>query len=136
MHRIDKAHYSQLLREACRMDHATPGVEICGLLVNTGHHLTFVQTRNILRRPGGFALSPVDVRRIVAAAAILGQEVVGTFHSHPAAPATPGKSDIEHAVDDSLMFLFDCIGKEGRLWKIKKGRARPLRVDFLDKQTS
>jgi hypothetical protein len=28
------------------------------------------------------------------------------------------------------MFLFDCNGKGGRLWKIRGGRAHPLRYGF------
>ncbi len=43
----------------------------------------------------------------------------------------PSKSDIQNAVDDSLMFIFDCIGKEGRLWRIKKCKANPLTFRFL-----
>ena len=33
---------------------------------------------------------------------------MGTFHSHPLGEAKPGKSDIQNAVDDSLMFIFGC----------------------------
>jgi desampylase len=132
MHIFDEVQYRQLLREARDVARRRPGAEICGLLVHTGYHIAFAQTRNISRRAGGFVLSPSDVRKIVAAAKILGQEVVGTFHSHPAALATPGDSDIEHAVDDSLMFIFDCVGSEGRLWKIRRGRARSVKFGFFD----
>jgi proteasome lid subunit RPN8/RPN11 len=132
MHLFDETQYRKLLQEACTVARRRAGAEICGLLVHTGCHHAFVRTRNISRRAGGFVLSPSDVRRIVTAAKTLGQEVVGTFHSHPAALATPGNSDIKHAVDDSLMFIFDCIGKKGRLWKIHKGRAQSLKFSFLD----
>jgi desampylase len=132
MHLFDEAQYRKLLREARDVARLRAGTEICGLLVHTGYHLAFARTRNISRREGGFVLSPPDVRQIVSAAKILGQEVVGTFHSHPTALATPGGSDIEHAVDDSLMFIFDCIGGEGRLWKIRSGRARSMKFSFLD----
>jgi len=131
MHFFDKAQYSKLLREARYAACQKAGAEICGLIINTGYHLAFVQTRNASRRAGGFVLSSPDVRRIVAATQSLGQEVVGTFHSHPAALPAPGDSDIRHAVDDSLMFIFDCIGRKGRLWKIKKGRARSIKFRFL-----
>ena len=67
-----------------------------------------------------------------AAAKVLGQEVVGTFHSHPLGVAEPGQSDIDHAVDDSLMFVFDCLGRVGRLWRIKGGKACSLKFDFLN----
>ena len=130
MHRLDKTHYAKLLRQACRSAREAAGTEICGLIVDTGFHLSFVQTRNVSRRVGSFVLSRPDVRRIVAAAKILGQEVVGTFHSHPVGVPTPGRTDIVHAVDDSLMFIFDCTERKGCLWRINAGRARPLPFNF------
>ena len=126
MRAFSKSEFSSFLREARRAHRETPGTEICGLIVDTGSHLSLVQTRNVSRRPGSFVLSRPDVRRVVADAKISGQEVVGTFHSHPAAPAIPGESDIANAVDDSLMLIFDCIARCGRLWSIRSGRAREL----------
>jgi len=130
MHMFDKVHYSKFLRQACRSARENAGKEACGLLVDSGYHLSFVQTRNVSPRAGSFILSGPDVRRIVAAAKILGQEIVGTFHSHPVGVAIPSRTDIAHAVDDSLMFIFDCMDRKGCLWKIKGGRARPLRFRF------
>jgi len=129
-HIFDKVQFNKFLREARCSARKVAGTEICGLIIDTGRQLSFIPTRNVSSRVGSFVLSSLDVRRIAAATKILGQEVVGTFHSHPIAAATPGKSDIENAVDDSLMFIFDCIGREGRLWKIKNGKARPLKFDF------
>ena len=131
MHIFDKTSYSQLLQKARRSTREIAGTEICGLIVDMGYHLSFVSMRNVASHVGSFVLSCSDVRRVVAAAKILGQEIVGTFHSHPVAPAKPGKSDIQNAVDDSLMLIFDCIGKEGRLWRIKKRKANPLTFRFL-----
>src|ERR1041384_5756451 len=136
MHLVGKSQYNQMRRAACRAARAIPGTDICGLLVDTGHHLSFVQTRNASRRVGSFVLSRPDVRRIVAAVKVLGQEIVGTFHSHPAAGTTPGRADIAHAVDDSLMFIFDCIGSCGHLWKIKGGKARQVDFSFLQRTTT
>ncbi len=126
MHTFGKSQFTGFLQEACRNARAVPGAEICGMIVDTGFHLSLVQVRNVSRRVGSFILSRPDVRRIVAATRILEQEVVGTFHSHPAAPAVPGKSDITNAVDDSLMLIFECTARCGRLWRIRGGRAREL----------
>ncbi|HEY5741519.1 MAG TPA: Mov34/MPN/PAD-1 family protein [Terrimicrobiaceae bacterium] len=117
MRTFSKAQFSHFLREACRAHRAVPGTEICGLIVDTGFYLSLVETRNISRRVGAFVLSVSDTRRIVAAVRTLKQEVVGTFHSHPLALAIPGRSDIANAVDDSLMLIFDCIARCGRLWR-------------------
>jgi [CysO sulfur-carrier protein]-S-L-cysteine hydrolase len=133
MRMLLKSEFARLLRAAVRASRQRPGTEICGLLIDTGRHLRFVQTRNICRRRGGFAFSAPEVRRLVAAISSSGQEVVGTFHSHPVGLPSPGPSDVEHAVDDSLMFLFDCIGRRGRLWRIREGRAQPLRFGFAQR---
>ena len=101
------------------------------MLVDTGYMLSFVSVRNVSRRGGSFMFSRTDVRRISAAAAVLGQEIVGTFHSHPLAEAKPGISDIQNAVDDSLMFIFDCTEKKGRLWRVRRRRIRELKFRLL-----
>jgi proteasome lid subunit RPN8/RPN11 len=115
MHRFDKTHYAKFLRQACRSARETAGTEICGLLIDAGHHLAFVPTRNVSRSLGSFVLSRHDVRKVVAAAKTLGQQIVGTFHSHPIGVATPSRTDIMHAVDDSLMFYLRLHGQEGIL---------------------
>lgn len=131
MHLFNKTNYSKFLRQACRSASETAGAEICGLIIDTGCHHSFVSTRNVSPQLGNFILSRPDVRRIVAAAKILGQEIVGTFHSHPVGIATPSKTDIENAVNDSLMFIFDCTDRTGYLWKIKDGRARSISFGFF-----
>jgi proteasome lid subunit RPN8/RPN11 len=133
MHMLLKSEFARLLREAVCVSQQRPGTEICGLLIDTGSRLRFVQTHNACRRPGSFAFSAPEVRRVIAAVSSSGQEVVGTFHSHPVGLPSPGPFDIENAVDDSLMFLFDCIDRGGRLWRIRKGRAHPLRYGFVQR---
>ncbi len=98
MHMLLRSEFARLLREATRL--SRQGTEICGLLIDTGRHLRFLQTRNISPRRGGFAFSPREVRRVVAELKTSGHEVVGTFHSHPVGLPAPGPSDIENAVDD------------------------------------
>src|SRR5207249_12263339 len=106
MHLILKSQVNRLLRAARRPFSAAPGSEICGLLIDTGAHLLFIQTRNASARAGSFVFSHPEVRRIVGATKVFGQKVVGTFHSHPVGLPIPGQSDIRHAVEDSLMFIF------------------------------
>ena len=136
MHLFLKPQFDRILREARRGARAIPGTEICGLLVDTGGFLSFVQTHNVSRRAGSFALSRPEVRHIVAAVKVLGQEIVGTFHSHPGGEPIPGPSDIRYAVDDSLMFIFDCIGNEGQLWRIKRGRTHRMPFGFISTTSS
>ena len=131
MYFFDKSQYQKLLRKACNVARQNSGMEICGLIIHTDFHLKFVQTRNVSRKAGCFIFSKFDVRKIVTATKILNQEVVGTFHSHPTGLAVPGHSDIKYAVDNSLMFIFDCISKKGKLWRIHKGQARNMKFDFV-----
>ncbi len=127
MFQISKSQYRQLLGKARHISHR----EICGLLVDTGYFLSFVETTNASKRNGSFLFRAREIRNVVNAAKILQQEIVGTFHSHPFSEAKPGPRDIENAVDDSLMFIFDCIGRSGRLWRIKGGKAREVKWKFM-----
>jgi proteasome lid subunit RPN8/RPN11 len=129
MFRLELGEYHSVLEDACHQ--ARTGREICGLLIHTGYHLKLIPIRNVAARTGAFQLSRLEVRRAVAASETLRQEVVGTYHSHLLSTATPGTSDIANAVDDSLMFIFDCFGRKGRLWRIRDGKARPLRISYL-----
>jgi proteasome lid subunit RPN8/RPN11 len=131
MHRLLKAQYEGFLQSARRTDRNYGGKEICGLIIDTGYFLSLVEVRNISRRAYSFRTSPKDVRKIAKAAEITAQEIVGTFHSHPVSIAKPGPSDIRHAVDDSLMLIFDCMGGTAKLWKIKHFKARELRYVLL-----
>ena len=126
---IDRREYRKQLSEA--RAHAKENREICGLLIDTGMHISMVRVRNVARRHCGFKLSVQDVRRIERAVKVLGQEIIGTFHSHPYSDDSPGESDIAGTLDDSLMFVFDCIGKTGSLWKTKNGKVRKLKFAFL-----
>jgi proteasome lid subunit RPN8/RPN11 len=97
-------------------------------MVDNGHCLELVECRNKARRAGSFCFYSREVRAIVKSAQRLSHEIVGTFHSHPLSPGIPGESDIESAVDDSLMLVIDCPRKKARLWHIQGKRARELRL--------
>jgi proteasome lid subunit RPN8/RPN11 len=100
--------------------------EVVGLLIDNGFFLELVECRNKSRRAGSFSFYYVDIRSKVAAAERLGHEVVGTFHSHPAGLAKPGEGDVTNAVDNSLMLIIDCTGREAALWRIKNGKTRKM----------
>lgn len=123
------------LREVLRLavETAEPGGrEICGVIVDSGHCLELVRTRNKARQPGSFALSPVRVKKIRRAARKLGHRVVGAFHSHPVSEAEPGPSDIRGARRGELMLILSCWDREARLWRIGKGRAHPVRLECVE----
>jgi proteasome lid subunit RPN8/RPN11 len=128
--KIIKIDLSRTVREAKRAAR-NDGKEICGLLIHNGHFIELMRTINISENSGKFEFDVKQVRAIKRAADLLGHEIVGTFHSHPVSEARPGPGDIEGAVDDSLMLIVDCMGDEARLWKIKDGQARRMRMEII-----
>ncbi len=110
-----------------RADHK----EVCGLLVDNGFFLQMLEVRNVSRKPGSFILSLSDARELERAASLLGNKVVGSFHSHVFGIAKPGKTDIQGARDGEIMLIIDTLDREAKLWQIKNGRARELRLEFL-----
>jgi len=107
------------------------GKEIAGLIVDNGYYLELVICRDKSRRTGDFSFYHEEIRSIVAAAKRLGHDVVGTFHSHPAALAEPGDSDVASAQNGSLMLIIDCLSREVALWRVKDNRARKLPLQLL-----
>jgi len=108
------------------------GHEICGLLINNGRFLEILETKNVCSEGGHFQFNEKQIIKIKKAVKEIGHEIVGTFHSHPAGVAKPGSGDIDNAVDDSLMLVIDCIGKEARMLRVACDAPRPCnpRTDY------
>jgi len=105
--------------------------ELCGLLVETGHFLTLVRVRNTSRRKGSFALRRGRWSQIERAARTIGAAVVGTYHSHVASDARPGDGDIRGAYSGDFMLILDTVDRTARLWRIRKGRAYPVKFELV-----
>jgi proteasome lid subunit RPN8/RPN11 len=98
MLRIDTAVVDEIRRQGER---AYPA-ECCGVLVGIAGEmkevLRLISTTN--RRtddPHRYLIAPDDLRRIEAELRLLGQEVLGCYHSHPDHPAVPSAFDVEQA---------------------------------------
>jgi proteasome lid subunit RPN8/RPN11 len=123
---------SQLEREIQdAVDRAEDLQEICGLLFDNGEYLDLVRCTNVSKSPASFELSPAQVERIVRERRSKGRQLVGTFHSHVASEAKPGKSDIRCALG-ALMLIIDVCDESGRLWRICEGQAEELKLTLLD----
>jgi proteasome lid subunit RPN8/RPN11 len=109
---------------------ATDLREVCGLLVDHGGLVVFVETRNKSRRGGSFWIHPADWKNVERAAGVLGSRVVGTFHSHLASEPVPGPRDIQGAPSGHAMVIVDATTGELRAWRIRKGRPYRLRHRF------
>jgi proteasome lid subunit RPN8/RPN11 len=125
-YRVVGAQLSQVGRRA-RGEARLRQREVAGVLVGRDGIIQLVPLRNVSRRRGSFALLKSDIQATARAARRLLGNVLGTFHSHIASDATPGPRDIREASDGSLMLIYDTIGQEWRLWRIRKGRPYPMR---------
>ena len=102
------------------------GREICGLLIYNGYFVQLVEVSNKIKCGGGFAFYAPEIRRIQKATNSLGNEIIGTFHSHPAYINVPSESDIANTLDDSYMLIIDVLDKKIGFWYIKDGKAKEV----------
>ena len=129
-HRLIGAQLSQLGRRA-RSEARSTQREVAGVLVGRDGIIQLVPLRNVSRRRGSFALLKSDIRAAARAARRLLGDLVGTFHSHIVSDARPGPRDIREAGDGSLMLIYDTIGQEWRLWRIRRGRSYAVRFTVV-----
>jgi proteasome lid subunit RPN8/RPN11 len=127
--KILRRSYAEMLKLA--RHEAKEDKEICGFLIDNGYFLQLQLAQNASEKEGSFSYSKKEVREFMKCTKMLGLEIVGTFHSHPISEAIPGPNDVKYALDDSLMLIFDCIGKEGKLWYIKDGRSRKRDIELI-----
>ena len=102
--------------------------EGCGLLVGRrAGDISYVEymaaTKNVYEGPRRtrYSIDPIEYLRIEEKALSEGREVVGIFHSHPDAPASPSQYDVEHAVPGlSYVILSVRLGepREIKCWKL------------------
>src|SRR5436190_1622425 len=104
-HRFLKPQFSTIQTKA-KFAALRKGEEICGLILFNGYFFELLQVRNKSKRAGGFSFYFREIREIKKMARLFHHEIVGTFHSHPAGVATPGRSDVSNAVNDSIMLIY------------------------------
>lgn len=107
------------------------GTEICGLLIDNGYFIEIVSVNNKNKVGGGFEFYVNEVKFIEKAVTKLNHEIIGTFHSHPTYIAKPGTSDIENAVNDSLMLIIDVMDKKTALWHIIDKKIKKRKFELL-----
>jgi proteasome lid subunit RPN8/RPN11 len=128
--RFSREQFEQIIERAT-ITAEDGGREICGLLIYNGAVIDIRETKNTLDCGGGFVFDPLEIRAIEDDAEVKGHEVLGAFHSHPLAGPMPGQSDIEHALDDSIMLVIDCGDKEAKLWYILDQQKYELEFELI-----
>lgn len=129
--KIIKTELTRVIRKA-RRTARNDGMEIAGLLIDNGHFLEILETKNTSKKGGHFQFDEKQIKAIEKAVKVLGHEIVGSFHSHPAYIARPGEGDLKGAVDDELMLIIDCMDSEALLWRIKNGKARQVSMQIIE----
>jgi proteasome lid subunit RPN8/RPN11 len=104
--------------------------EACGLLVGRGREVRrSVRARNAAASPARYEVDPHDHFAAIRGARADGLEVIGAYHSHPAAPAEPSPTDREHAFED-FVFVIAALqpSPHARAWTLEAGNfaERPL----------
>jgi proteasome lid subunit RPN8/RPN11 len=95
--------------------------ECCGLLLGTADAIdASVRARNLADdRQRRYRIDPRDHFSAIRKARLLGLEVVGAYHSHPASSAIPSDTDRAEAFD---AFVFVIVGpSETRAWRLSSG---------------
>ena len=124
VYRISGSELQKLRTLAERKQKSRQG-EVCGLIVSDdGVRLRLVFLPNRASRPGQFLIKGLDYDSAKERVTRQGEDIVGTFHSHPISEAIPGARDIKNAVPGSLMLIYDVCGREVKLWEIRKSRSR------------
>lgn len=107
--------------------------ECCGLLLGTSSRIeASCRARNEFGSPHRYRIQPDDHFAAIRAARARGLDVIGAYHSHPASPPVPSRTDIEEAIAGP--FLYVIAGREDdgqpgiRAWRLTDGNFVPVRL--------
>ncbi len=90
--------------------------EACGLLGGIGNRVfAVVPVTNILRSVTRYRMEPGEQLRAFQQLEAEGMDLIGIYHSHPAGPAQPSKTDIAEAYYPDAAYLIWSMNIEG--WK-------------------
>jgi proteasome lid subunit RPN8/RPN11 len=107
--------------------------ECCGLLVGSqGLIDESVATRNIVASVTRYEVDPREHIALVRRLRGTDREVVGTYHSHPASPATPSPTDIAQAFYPEFVYLIISLVRpqdpDIRVYRIRSGNVETVEL--------
>lgn len=106
--------------------------ECCGVLAGRDGRVERVRpVPNADRSPYTFRMDPHELLRAYQEADADGLEVVGYYHSHPATPAVPSRTDVARAVDPFAVYVIVSLASdppEVRAYRIADGSYRELEL--------
>ncbi len=80
---------------------------------------------NIHRSPFSYQMDPAELLRAFREMEAMGLELVGIYHSHPAAPAYPSKTDVARAYYPEAVYVIVSLQEDPpviRAFRIQDGR--------------
>ena len=97
---------------------ASPGVEVCGLLLGHDDRIQEARScRNVAADPARtFEIDPVALLAAHRAARKGGPAILGCYHSHPTGIGVPSACDADSAMGDGAVWLITA-GDEIRAWR-------------------
>jgi proteasome lid subunit RPN8/RPN11 len=108
--------------------------EACGLLGGRANKVYVVAPiTNALRSSFRYLMDPVEQLSVFEHFESQGLELIGIYHSHPAGPAQPSKTDIEEAYYPESAYLIwsEASGKwECHAFRIKDGAFHELEINL------
>lgn len=92
--------------------------ECCGLIegsreFETARALAIHPTRNVAKTPDRFEIDPAEHIRLLRAARMAGNSIIGCYHSHPNGSSDLSAADRENATDEDFVWLIAATGPEG-----------------------
>jgi proteasome lid subunit RPN8/RPN11 len=106
--------------------------ECCGVLAGRGGQVERVlPVANADRSPYTFRMDPHELLRAYQEADAEGLEVLGYYHSHPATPAVPSRTDVARAADPFAVYVIVSLVSEPpevRAYRIADGGYRELEL--------
>jgi proteasome lid subunit RPN8/RPN11 len=85
--------------------------ECCGLLIGVdGRIVRSAAATNLAPGSHSYLINPADHFAAIRSARAEGYEVIGAYHSHPGAAATPSRRDVAEAMDAAFIYLIVSIG--------------------------
>lgn len=106
--------------------------ECCGVLAGRHGRVEWVRpVANADRSPYTYRMDPQELLRAYREADAEGLEVLGYYHSHPATPAVPSRTDVVRATDPFAVYVIVSLATdppEIRAYRILDGRYRELEL--------
>ena len=96
---------------------ASPGREVCGILLGAGSISSHVPAANVAVDPrDSFEIDPTALFAAIRVERAGGPPIAGYYHSHPSGRAEPSARDQAEAAGDGRLWLIVGSG-EARLWR-------------------